>query len=356
MPQIQKAQHRRFTNLLDQEVLSADDVLLVPKHGILDSRMDADIEPYIYSSPMDTVTGFDLTKEMVENNHYAVVCRFLKDEWEKTFKEYHNNDMVFFAVGSSLSELHNIENLLEEIDGEKLININIDVAHGDTSRMLELYQIYREKPWVNKLMSGSVATAQSAANVIKAGCDHVRIGIGPGSACTTRLMTGCGVPLLTSVYDIHKFLSSRPEVRESVILIADGGIRYPGDAVKYLSAGADAVMLGRGFSSCDESAGWEMTKKNWWSKPTKVKRYRGQASRSFQIDVLGKTPKCPEGATGPAIYPTTTVKNVIDEYEGGLRSALSYLGLKSSLDLNPITVSFAKNTVAAQKEATPHGT
>ena len=358
MSEIQKAHSSsRYQDLLEEEVLSADDVLLVPRHGVLNSRMDANIEPYIFSSPMDTVTGYDLTREMVSNNHYAVVCRFLKEEWTKTFKEFHNNDMVFFAVGSDINEIHTIENMLEEIGSEGVVNINIDVAHGDTNWMLKMYEAYRKKPWVNKLMSGSIATPQSAANVIQAGCDHLRIGIGPGSACTTRLMTGCGVPLLTSVYDIHTFImDTKPEIREGTTLIADGGIRYPGDAVKYLAAGADAVMLGRGFSTCFESAGWEETRTSWWKKPIRTKKYRGQASRSFQLDILGKNPKCPEGATGPLIVPQKTVKEVIDEYEGGLRSALSYLGLTNSSELEPTAVQFAKNTVAAQREATPHGT
>jgi IMP dehydrogenase len=137
-------------------------------------------------------------------------------------------------------------------------------------------------------------------------------------------------------------------MRERCILIADGGIKESGDAVKYLAAGADAIMLGNLLSRTMESAGWS---------EEGIKHYRGQASSSFQKDFLGKDPDCAEGACSDAFFrdPDVTVKRLVKEFEGGLASALSYLGMTSSAGLNPDKVTFIKITAAAYIESLPHG-
>lgn len=344
---------------LNDLYLTNDDVALVPALGRLDSRSKAELEGFIYSSPMDTVTGFDLTEAMLENNHYPVVCRFTEEEWFKSFVKYHDNPNVFFAVGAKYTDAAKLNALVEQMSPGVDVNVsvNIDVAHGDTEHLHSIYKLYSEQDTVGFIMSGSISTPSAAIRCVKSGCTHLRIGIGPGSACTTRLKTGCGIPQLSCVYKIHAGLV-KEGLRDQVVLIADGGVRNPGDAVKYLAAGADAVMLGGRLSDCYESQGWITENNSWkfWRKPTVYKRYRGQASASFQKDMLGKTPDCAEGATGPVIYPKHSVKSVIKEFEGGLRSAISYLGVTSIKDLDPSKVKFIRTTPSAIAEGRPHGT
>lgn len=334
-------------SILDYEYLTTDDVSLVPKQGSLQSRADATLSPFIYSSPMDTVTGYDMAKAMLSNNHYPVVCRFLEDEWENTLKDLHHNQNVFFAIGSSASTGLHLANKVKEYGIQKL-SVNLDVAHGDTIHMHKLYQYYSDQPYVGSLMSGSICTGEAAVRSVRAGCTHLRVGIGPGSACTTRLMTGCGVPQLSAVYNVHKTLENAG-LRTGVTIIADGGVRSPGDAVKYLAAGADGIMMGNRFSRTCESSGWSFVD----GKHTK--RYRGQASASFQRDFNRKS-DCPEGATSESFVPSDRTEDIIKEFEGGVRSALSYLGLRNIKDLSPELVEFIKITPSAQLEGTPHGT
>jgi len=346
MSEIQNETKATFKSCLDQEVLSNDDVLLLPQLGVISSRSEAEISPFIYSSPMDTVTGYDLAKKMLELNQYPVVCRFLPDEWIKCLKSFHDNENIFFATGSKKEDATILIGALATLDKEVAVNINIDVAHGDTIEMHKLYSWYSQQNYVNKIMSGTICNPQGAVRAARSGCTHIRLGIGPGSACTTRIMTGCGLPQLSTVYMAHRALQ-KEGIRDKVVLIADGGVKNPGDAIKYLAAGADAIMMGGVFSKTEESYGWN---------DQNEKSYRGQASESFQKDTFGKANICPEGATGPVIKPTTTVKKVVDTFQGGMQSAISYLGLKTSTDLDPDRVYFVRTTNSTLRESLPHGT
>jgi len=350
--------------MLDETFLTTDDVALVPQLGKLQSRAEAQLYGFIFTSPMDTVTGVKMAEAVVSTGHFATVCRFLESEWFETLKlverktvegEINFLSNVFFAIGSKEKETKQLEMDLALVPDLRSINLNIDVAHGDTNHMHALYRLYSSKPYVANLMSGSICTPEAAIRCFDSGCTHIRVGVGPGSACTTRLKTGCGIPQLSAVSMIHQALVEKG-LRNKVKLIADGGVRSPGDAVKYLAAGADYIMMGRNFSSCPESPGWQHTKTNWWKKAILAKRYRGQASASFQEDLLGKTSDCPEGATGPLIHPGRSAESIIKEFEGGVRSALSYLGLETLNQLSPENVVFVKTTQSSLAEAMPHGT
>lgn len=353
--------------LLDEELLSVDDVLMVPKLGVLSSRSEAQITPYIYSSPMDTVTGYELTKTMLDNNQYPVVCRFLEDEWKRCLKEFYNNPSVFFAIGSKKESIQFLITELEKIRPDDIqncppISVAVDIAHGDTLHAHALYKWLSQQPFIGNIMSGSICTPDAALRAYESGCTHIRVGIGPGSACTTRVMTGCGMPQLSAVYFAHKILKA---VQADCEVIADGGIRSPGDANKYLAAGATGIMMGSAFSKTEESAGWKVELNEIDTSKTvtfplkrtykKVKQYRGQASASFQEDMFGKSNICPEGASTNTFSPQNTCKQIIDKYIGGLQSAISYLGITSSDEMNPDNVTFIKVTQSTYKEGTPHG-
>jgi hypothetical protein len=296
--------------------LSTKDVLLLPKLGKLKSRSDAKLHDYLYSAPMDTVTGKELTSKLIENQQNAIISRFL-DISERTdafFENAYTDSKYSFwwAVGADYEkEYYLINNLCSVLrlsmeEDEIVVNICIDVAHGDTDSVHELYKKWSSFPYLNGLMSGSIATAEAAYRCILSGCSHLRIGIGPGAACTTRLVTGVGAPQLSAVFEIYSFLEDNyPDLLDSTCLIADGGINSSGDIVKYLSAGANAVMLGKMLSYTEESVGWELPNLLTAIKlrsRNKVKKFRGQASKDFQIKQYGEAKRV-EGASSSYFNP-----------------------------------------------------
>ena len=341
---------------LENQYLTTNDVTLKPKLGILKSRSDAELSKYIYSSPMDTVTGLSMATAMISTGEYPVVCRFIPD-WNDAFIKYHHNPDVFFAIGTKKEDTVKLINILETLYPDVLktelhfnpISISLDIAHGDSKIGHDTTHWLSQWKFIGNIMSGTVCTPEGALRAIASGCTHIRVGVGSGSACTTRLMTGCGMPNLTAVYEIHKAISDRYD-RKAYKIIADGGIKYPGDAVKYIAAGADAIMLGNALSKCPETPGWNM------ENGVPYKHYRGQASRQFQEELLGRTPDCAEGAVGPKINHGQTCEQTITMFRGGMRSALSYLGLTSMSALKPENVDFVQLTAAGFTEGTPHGT
>lgn len=327
-------------NPLDLELLSVDDVLLVPNLGRLSSRSEAEINAFMFSAPMDTVTGFDLASKLLSLGEYATISRFLpKKELNKCIKHFMLNERCFFAIGAKSEDLADFINLVyenlteEQAETDITISVAIDIAHGDSMIAHQAAQWLSQNIKIN-IMSGSICTPAGAIRAVESGCTHLRVGVGPGSQCQTRMMTGVGMPQLSAVYLINQAITERfgAKIREHITIIADGGIRHPGDAVKYLAAGADAVMLGSRFAQCVESPGWKEG----------TKQYRGQASASFQEAHYGRPNPCPEGTTSQAFAATSTVEEVVNEFRGGLASAISYLGVTKSIDLTPANVSLSR--------------
>lgn len=348
-----------------QEYLSADDVLLVPKMGILKSRKDAQLASFIYSAPMDTVTGFDLAKAMLDAGEIPVICREISDkEYVKCLRAFYNTE-AFFALGATEKELERFflrfTQAKSELPETVYINIALDIAHGDSVVAYDAARFIKANwSFINSIMSGSICTPEAAGRCWKAGFTHLRIGIGPGSMCTTRLMTGCGVPQLSAVHEIASYFSDHHFFADGAprpILIADGGIRYPGDAVKYLAAGANAVMMGSVFSQAKESLGWQEAypRENLSNQvlsfplkspePVLVKQYRGHASDQFQLTHKGEASPCPEGVSSDVFeWNGQTVSTIIEKFKGGVASAISYLGLTKIEELHPANVTFIRIT------------
>lgn len=354
---------------MNEKFISVDDITLIPQYGKLQSRKDAQMKGFIYSAPMDTVTGYNLAKAMLAEGEYPVVCRYLEDEWKLTMSEEYSNPNCFFAIGVG-ANLDLFFRWLDDIDAKTPLDMDkisiavaIDIAHGDSVMAEQTIKALATCPWITQIMSGSICTPQAALRAVEWGCTHLRVGVGSGAACTTRLMTGCGVPQASAVHAIYTELDHQ-NVIESVELIADGGIRYPGDAVKYLALGADAVMMGKAFCATQESAGWiydtgiEMRGRMpiITGEPRRYKHYRGQASSEFQTKQFGQQASCPEGASNPNLLAVDgTAKDVINYYRGGVASALSYLGLEDIEQLCPENVDIAQQTSASYIEGTPHG-
>ena len=352
-------------HLLLREELTVDDVIMMPQFGMLNSRSDAVLHQYMYSAPMDRVTGYNMAKAMLDVGQVPVVSRFLSDEErQRCLKDFHDTE-AFFAVGATKNALAKfIKELADLKVDELLINVAVDIAHGDSNIGYHAVKFLNDQPFVHHIMTGSVVSGAGASFLVQGGASHVRVGIGPGSMCTTRVMTGCGRPQLSAVYDVK---SSLDLAGQEAVVIADGGIRNPGDVVKYLCAGADAVMLGSELARAFESPGWhEMETQLTYegaavmipsiAMPKKwVKTYRGQASAEFQAEMKPEGLAYVEGVRRDMEWDGSTVESITTKYDRGLRSAISYLGGTSLENLNPVETRMLRITAAGRREGESNG-
>ncbi len=227
----------------------------------------------------------------------------------------------------------------------------IDTAHGHHIGVQRMLREVRKTFTAVDLVVGNVATAAAARALVDAGADAVKVGIGPGSICTTRVIAGVGVPQLTAVYDCAQALAG-----SGVPVIADGGIRYTGDVVKALAAGGDSVMIGSMFAGVEESPGETVIYEG-----RRFKTYRGMGSleamqkgskdRYFQ-DMEDDIKKLvPEGISGRVPY-KGPLHEVVHQIEGGLRAGMGYCGAANIGDLQQAT--FMRITPAGMRESHPH--
>ena len=230
--------------------------------------------------------------------------------------------------------------------------IVIDTAHGHSWRVLETVEDTKRNFPDIELIAGNIATADGARDLIKAGADAVKIGVGPGSICTTRVIAGVGVPQLTAIMDCAKV------AREADIpLVADGGIKYSGDVTKALAAGADVVMIGCLFAGTDESPGETVI-----FQGRSYKIYRGMGSleamkagsrdRYCQEDVDLENKLVPEGIVG-RVPSRGKLADVIYQLMGGLRSGMGYVGAKTIRELQA-RAKFVRISPAGLKESHVH--
>lgn len=243
-------------------------------------------------------------------------------------------------------------NIMERVDA--LVNAKVDVivvdsAHGHSKNIIDTVSKIKEKYPELQVIAGNVATSDAAKALIEAGADAVKVGIGPGSICTTRVVAGIGVPQITAIMDCYE------AAKESgVPIIADGGIKFSGDMTKAIAAGANVCMMGSIFAGCDESPGdFELY------QGRKYKVYRGMGSiaamengskdRYFQTDAKKLVP---EGVEGRVAY-KGTVEDTIFQLIGGIRAGLGYCGAPNIETLKE-TAKFVKISAASLKESHPH--
>lgn len=244
------------------------------------------------------------------------------------------------------------KNVLERVDAlvkAKVDVIVIDSAHGHSKNIIETLKNIKSAYPELQVITGNIATGEAAKALIEAGVDAVKVGIGPGSICTTRVVAGIGVPQITAVMDVYDVTK-----QYGIPLIADGGIKYSGDIVKAIAAGGSVCMLGSIFAGCDESPGtFELF------QGRKYKVYRGMGSiaamengskdRYFQTDAKKLVP---EGVEGRVAY-KGLVEDTIFQLMGGLRSGMGYCGAPDIQTLQE-TGKFVKITSAALRESHPH--
>ncbi len=337
-----------------RKTLCFDDVLLQPQYCTLESRSEVDLTTPldanenqtlklpIISAPMDTVTGAEMAIAMHDAGGLGVLHRYntIEEQVGLVTSIVSENPKAQFgaAVGITGDYEDRARALFEA--GCKLFCL--DVAHGHHSLMKSALRKLRQTYGKNvHLMAGNIATLEAFNDLSDWGADSIRVGVGGGSICSTRVQTGHGVPTLQSVLDCSA--SDR-----DAILIADGGIKNSGDMVKALAAGADAVMCGSLLAGTEETPG-TVLRSNDGSPPRKV--YRGMASREAQNAWRGKVGSVEGVATTVPIKGKAA--DVLHELEWGIRSGLSYTGASTLRQLRTKS-RFMEQTSASQTESSPH--
>jgi len=325
--------------------LSFDDVLLEPKYSDIESRSHIDISNYldeytylrtpVVSSPMDTVTETEMATAVSKAGGIGVIHRYNTIE-EQVILAKKTKGNVAVAIGVTGDYEARAASLVEA--GCRVLCL--DVAHGHHALVRTALRTLRKNLGDKvHLMAGNVATLEAFNDLADWGANSIRVGIGGGSICSTRINTGHGVPTFQSVLDCSR---SNREAK----LIADGGIRNAGDIVKALAAGADFVMLGSMLAGTDESPG-EIFK----SGNKKYKVYRGMASRSAQLDWRGKS-SSPEGVSTTIPY-KGSVDEILQDISGNIKSGFSYTGVRNLMDLQ-VKATFLQQTPAGQFESSTH--
>lgn len=359
--------------------LSYDDVLLLP--GFADfSRSDISLAtkltpkitlaaPFI-SAPMDTVTESELAIALGELGGIGVIHRNMTIEQEA--KEVAKVRKKKLLVGAAVGASGNYQERVAALIKADVSVIVVDSAHGFTKQIIDATKYIKKTFPEVEVIAGNIATFDGAEALIAAGADSLRVGMGPGAICTTRIISGMGVPQLTAIMEV-----SRSAKKKKIPVIADGGAKYSGDMVKAFAAGASTVMMGSVFASASESPGKKITLKKSQvphrfqsifqkNKESYVfKEYRGMGS----IGAMKKGAKIKsedefhgkdyssrvlvaEGVEG--LVPVRgTVQSIVDQAIGGIKSGMYYIGVKTLSELQQ-KAQFIHITQASLSESHPH--
>lgn len=327
--------------------ITFDDVLLVPAYNHHESRRIVDttvtdrlgkltLSLPVMSSNMDTITESKMANFMHAKGGIGVLHRFLSIEDNiKEFKACKGT--VFISVGCSKAELERAEALRDA--GADFFCV--DVAHGHAKYVGKTLKSLRQILGTRCIMAGNVATYAGADYLASCGADIIKAGIGGGSVCSTRIKTGFGIPMLTCIQDC---------ARTDRSIVADGGLKTPGDMVKALAFGADFLMIGGMLAGTDPTPGEIITREDG----SQVKRYRGMASREAQENYLGLMHewKTAEGVSTDVPY-RDSADMIISDIVGGLRSGLTYAGANTVSELQR-KLNYVEITQAGRIESLPH--
>ena len=335
-----------------KETLSYDDVLLEPQYSDISSRSEIDIsvdmgahlklEIPIISSPMDTVTEGSMAMEMNKLGGLGILHRYNSIERQaEMVKEVKRKNGTLAVVGAAVGVTGDyLERATALLDAGCRV-LCVDVAHGHHENVRKALQVLRGSFGEHvHIMAGNVASVRGIIDLHQWGADSIRVGIGGGSICSTRIVTGHGVPTFQSVLECAK-------TSYDTKIIADGGIKTTGDMVKALAAGADFVMLGSLLAGTDEAPGDVTTNVSG----EKYKYFRGMASRKAQVEWRGWS-STPEGVSTMIPY-KGPVGDILADLRGGIASGVSYSGAFGLKDLRR-NVEFIKQTSAGMSESRAH--
>jgi len=305
--------------------LTFDDVLLIPSKSEIRSRKDPvlqtrltktkDILIPVISANMDTITESDMAIAMHKQGGLGILHRFMNTA-EQVAEVIKVKEAGCQIISASVGVGEDSKDRAKQIVKAGVNLLTIDIAHGHSVQMIEMMKWLKDTFPQVELIAGNLATPEAAFELIQAGADAIKVGIGPGSMCTTRIITGCGVPQLTAIA-----LCVEVARQHNVPVIADGGLKNSGDIMKALAAGADSVMVGSLLSGTLETPGEIIHGR---------KAYRGMASRKAQDSWRGGIPEgmAPEGEST-----TVAIKghafDVVSELCGGIRSGMSYVNAQS---------------------------
>ena len=342
-----------------KEALTFDDVLLLPKYSnILPADTNISLKltkkislkvPFL-TSAMDTVTESKMAISIAKEGGLGIVHRNLNiaSQSKEIKKVKKQKLLVGAAVGTNKEDLERVKSLISS--GADLIVI--DTAHGHSEKVLKTLSKIKKVIKDIPVCVGNIATGEAAKKLFNAGADIIKVGIGPGSICTTRMVAGIGVPQISAIMDVKKAL-----YKKNIKIISDGGIKFSGDIAKALAAGADAIMMGSIFAGTEESPG-----RKFKVKGKIYKEYRGMgsigamsagsANRYFQKNFKDKSKYVPEGVEGRVEY-KGKVSKIIYQLQGGLRSSMGYIGAKNLKEINK-KAKFVKITKAGFYESMVH--
>ena len=322
-----------------KESLTFDDVTLVPQYSsilphetITKTELSKNLKLNIplLSSAMDTVTESKMAIAIAKSGGLGIIHKNLnpKKQALEVKKVKKNNMIVGAAVGTNEKDIDRVYKLLES----KVDLIVVDTAHGHTKKVLTIIKKIKKISKNSIVCAGNIATGKAAKFLADSGADIVKVGIGPGSICTTRLVTGIGVPQLSAILDVKEALKNY-----KTKIISDGGIKFSGDISKAIAAGADAVMIGSLFAGTEESPG-----KIFKHKGKLYKNFRGMGSvgamsagsadRYFQKKNKNISKYVAEGVEGIVQF-KGPLNKIIYQLVGGLKSSMGYMGSKTIKDL-----------------------
>jgi IMP dehydrogenase len=330
--------------------LTFDDVLLIPAKSEVRSRRDPSLrsqltkkitlETPILSANMDTITESEMAISMHKLGGIGVLHRFSPISAQVEFAR-----LVKASGSENISASIGVNDDFKE-RAQALIQagvnvLTIDIAHGHSVSMTEVMKWLKDTHPNIEIIAGNIATQEATYDLIQAGADAVKVGIGPGSMCTTRIITGCGVPQLTAIA-----LCAEVADEYKVPVIADGGIRTSGDLVKAFAAGASTVMLGSMLAGTIETPGEIKNGR---------KQYRGMASKSAQVSWRGGVPEgmAPEGESS-FVSVKGHARDVILQVCGGIRSGMSYINTNSLAEIRD-KARFIEMSAAGTFESRAHG-
>lgn len=330
--------------------LTFDDVLLVPSKSDVRSRKDPQlttkltknlsIQTPIISANMDTVTETDMAIAMNKMGGIGILHRFanIEDQLKMVHQVKESGAKI---ISASIGVGDDFKQRAHSLVSAGVNLITIDIAHGHSIQMIETMKWLKDQYPDVELIAGNLATPDAARDLIEAGATAIKVGIGPGSMCTTRIITGCGVPQLTAIALCTEIADSY-----GVPVIADGGIKKSGDIVKAFAAGASSVMLGSMLSGTIETPGEIKNGR---------KQYRGMASKAAQVSWRGGVPEgmAPEGES-TFVTIKGHVKDVILELTGGIRSGMSYINATSISEIREKAL-FIEMTSHGTHESRAHG-
>lgn len=334
----------RFEENLDRpisDLMTSKNLITAPEGTTLEEAKHIlqkhRIEKLLVVDKQGNLKGLITVKDIQKKAKYPHAC-----------KDKHGRLRVGAAIGVGKEALERAQELINS----KVDIIVIDTAHGHSQKVMDTIKEFKSAfPHIN-LIAGNIATAEAAKDLVKCGADAVKVGIGPGSICTTRVVTGVGVPQITAIMEVAKALKG-----SGIPIISDGGIKFTGDIPKAIAAGADAVMIGSLFAGTTESPGETIL---WDGR--RYKQFRGMGSlgammqgskdRYFQENVSEKEKFVPEGIEGRVPY-RGPLSETVFQMVGGLRAAMGYTGCRNIAELKT-KAKFVKISLAGLRESHPH--